>query len=201
MKPKSVKQCLRLGTVSAALLAMAAGLGPATARGANYMTYGQMTARADLIVIARPKSNKDTAERISLLGTPVVGVDTEFSTVAVLKAKDPSQTDVQRAGQTFVLHHYRVADPAQPISDGPDLVQFDPKTTTQYLMFLTRRDENRFEPLTGQSDARFSLEQLLLPADPEPQADQTTGDAASAARGAIGMDKNGRNVYNVKRIR
>ncbi|MBC8872670.1 MAG: hypothetical protein H8E44_24825 [Planctomycetes bacterium] len=61
--------------------------------------YQAMLEKADLVVIAIPVRNKDMPERTEVIGVPVIGVQTTFGVMAVLKGS--------LKGGTFNLHHYR----------------------------------------------------------------------------------------------
>src|SRR5438105_3197359 len=66
-------------------------------------SYREMFDKADLVVIARAISARDTPERQTILGVPVIGVNTEFEARLVLKG--------DATVRKFVLHHYRLANP------------------------------------------------------------------------------------------
>lgn len=112
-------------------------------------TYERMHADADLVVIARPVSSTHLEEKVSLPNispvTPVVGIETQFDVRLVLKGES-STKDVR-------LHHYALQKPADGQSRGaPQLVSFDPKQPVCYLMFLKREANDRYVPVTGQTD-------------------------------------------------
>ena len=127
----------------------------AYARLHEYWPYDKLTKEADLIVIATPISTRDTAERTTLpdivsvdannvrTSIPAIGVETTFTSLAVLKG-DTNNT-------TVVFHHMREAEP-HPSLNGPGLVAFDPKEKKRFLLFLKRESDGRYAPLTGQTD-------------------------------------------------
>ena len=134
---------------------------PAQARLVSWLTYQEMLAKSDFVVIANPlKKTADTKERSVLLGVVVqepngkqskveaIGVETDFTVLAVLKG---SPTIKQ-----FTLHHYREAKSDVTLSvGGPMLVKFDPSDQSErrsYLMFLVREPDGRFVPVGGQTD-------------------------------------------------
>jgi hypothetical protein len=149
---------LALGAATILLLAMPE---PAQARLVSWLSYREMLAKSDLVVIANPlNKTADTKERAVLPGIfqqdqggrqskiESVGVETVFSVLAVLKGNP----EIKR----FTLHHYREANPSGALSiGGPTLVKFDPSDASvrsSYLMFLVREPDGRFAPVGGQTD-------------------------------------------------
>lgn len=118
------------------------------ARLISHMSYQELLDKSDLVVIATPTSTNDTKERIGLPGLvaqPVVGVETKFEVSAVFKG--------DKALKDLVLHHYR-AD-AITVSNGPNLVSFDPEKKRTFLLFLVRETDGRYAPAFGQLDPGF----------------------------------------------
>jgi hypothetical protein len=145
------------------VLALAiAGTLPALARPVAFRNYDQLTAEAELVVIATPTAVRETPERTNLpfLAPPLkaIGVETTFEVSALLKGELP---DVP-AGKPrrLVLHHYRLPASTAPIPNGPGLVSFDPAARKQYLMFLKREPDGRYQALSGQTDPDMSIEPL-----------------------------------------
>ena len=133
------------------LLSLAILLGAtavATARLTRAWTYQEMFDAADLVVIARPTSTKDTDERSKVLDDiPVVGVFTEFETRLVLKG--PKETTA------FTLHHYRLESTDDlNIVNGPWLIdiQIQPHRIFTFLLFLRRERDGVYAPVTDQTD-------------------------------------------------
>jgi hypothetical protein len=133
------------------------------ARLMTVLTYREMLAKSDLVVIATPKSKTtDTSEQAFLPNIWVqdkdgrrskvdsIGVETVFAVSAVLKG---DVTDKQ-----FTLHHYREAK-SRLMTDGALLVFFDPSDISKrssYLLFLVREPDGRFAPTGGQTDPGFN---------------------------------------------
>jgi len=155
-----VAKCLTfaLGAATIWLLAMPE---PAEARLVSWLSYREMLAKSDLVVIANPfNKTADTKERSVLPGISQqdqigrqskidsVGVETVFSVLAVLKGNP----GIKR----LTLHHYREANSSgAPSMGGPTLVKFDPSDASarsSYLMFLVREPDGRFAPVGGQTD-------------------------------------------------
>jgi len=90
-----MKATVALSLMPAVVLAFAS---VSEARFVNDIGYQAMMKKADLVVIAQPHCSKDMPERTTVRGAPVIGVQTTFGVMGVLKG------DV---GDTFKLHHYR----------------------------------------------------------------------------------------------
>jgi hypothetical protein len=156
----------RIGIVASAVLALL------VSRGFGYTitpwSYKDLFAKSHFVVIASPLTrSRDTSERMTLQNisppVPVIGVNTEFKTLLVLKGSKR---------QRFVLHHYRESrkpNPNKVILGGPDLLDFEgPKNASgsvfsskRYLLFLVREGDGRFAPVSGQQDPRgISVQEL-----------------------------------------
>jgi hypothetical protein len=122
-------------------------------------TYQEMSDKADLVVIASWVSTKDTDEHSTLQDVEppikVVGVTSEFETRLVLKGSQ----DIK----TFQLHHYRFQNEKDALwANRPSLVIIHPSVSTKdgweypgggtFLLFLTKEQDGRYAPVTGQTD-------------------------------------------------
>jgi hypothetical protein len=156
---------LKLILVGAVVAAVASG-GVASARIIPPWTFQQLTDRSDLVVIGKPVSTNDTAERISnwqgFTMQSVVGVETKFSVDAVLKG--------DKQLKTVVLHHYR-ADRLW-VPNGPTFLSFDPaaefrsdvpRVRATYILFLTKETDTRYAPAAGQVDPGLAIRQVGVP--------------------------------------
>lgn len=145
------------------LLVLAAPL-LAQARTMKLWSYQELYDKADLVVIAKPVSSVDTAERTELptMKIPVVGLSMEFDIRLVMKG--------DKDAKKVTLHHYRVADPNRPylngpslvlIDNGPNSVSFDSRHPERYLLFLHREADGRYSPVSGQVDPwPYSVQKL-----------------------------------------
>ena len=131
----------------------------APARITAVLSYQEMLAKSDLVVIANPMTKTtDTGEKAFLPGIwtqdkdgkqskiESIGVETAFAVSAVLKG--------DRTLNRFTLHHYREAQNENALN-GPNLVRFDASDTSRrssYLLFLVRESDGRFAPMGGQTD-------------------------------------------------
>jgi Ankyrin repeats (many copies) len=133
----------KMKTILAGLLILAATTFVADARIINILSFRDMEKRADLIIVGRPLSTKDTDEHSILPhiapDIPVIGMSSEFEVSIVLKG-DSSLKKV-------VVHHYRLANPGQPLFNGPTLASFDPTESTRYMIFLQREPDGRYAPM------------------------------------------------------
>jgi hypothetical protein len=156
---------MRFGSIIGLWLALSVvAAAPGNAAIYSILSYDELFAKSDLIVIAEPiTATADTAERtvfpdldeISGNGpsrpSPAIGVETVFRVCRVLKGA---------AGTTqFTLHHLRrVPVGANTIVlDGPPAWRFE-KTEGYcegggYLMFLVREPDGRYAPYEGSAFA------------------------------------------------
>ncbi len=127
--------------------------GVASARLIATPGYQALYDRADAVVIATPQATTDTDERIALPGlqpdVPAIGVNTPLHVKAWLKGAPTAAP---------VLHHYRLANPGQPLVNGPLLLDFRRDDAQTLLFFLVREPDGRYAPVAGQTDpAGFSV--------------------------------------------
>ena len=116
-------------------------------------TYQILYDRSDAVLIATPQATIDIDERITLPGlhpdVPAIGVNTPLEVQVWLKGA---------ATGAPVLHHYRPANPAQPLVNGPLLLDFRRDDVPTLLFFLVREPDGRYAPVAGQTDpAGFSV--------------------------------------------
>ena len=127
--------------------------GSASARLIATPTYQTLYDRSDAVLIATPQASTDTDERIALPGlhpdVPAIGVNTPLQVQVWLKGGPTAAS---------VLHHYRLASPAQPLLNGPLLLDFRRDDAPTLLFFLVRESDGRYAPVAGQTDpAGFSV--------------------------------------------
>jgi hypothetical protein len=161
---------MRRWAVAIALAAI--GVGTAAARLIPSWPYDKLFREADLVVLARPVSSADSGEVASPGGWKVefLGVNTKFEAKAVLKGK-------LEGGRLTVLHH-RLPDGIS-IKDGPWLVSFRLRGLAvetkamkailprpDYLLFLKRRADGRYEPVSGPVDPELSVREVMPPCPP-----------------------------------
>ncbi len=127
--------------------------------------YKEMTEKSDLVVIATPVARKELPGRTVMPGVqrdnkpiPAVQIETTFHIAVVLRGQVP-------AGQEqFTLLHLLDADP--PPGGGAnalELVDFQPNSGNEYLLFLKRLGDGRYEAMNGQTDPAISVKRLVRP--------------------------------------
>ena len=150
------------------------------ARRLRIWSYTELTVAADVVVIAKPLSNTETSD---LFGDTrgYIGVNTEFQVNDVIKGNV--------GAERFIVLHFRHA-PNIPSADGMmtiffrlegliisgdsfilkegQPITFVGKGTTQtpppeYLLFLKKRIDGRYEPVTGQMDSMLSVREVDQP--------------------------------------
>ena len=135
-------------------LILAATTFVANARFIGARPFEEMEKSADTIVVAKPVSTKDTDEQTNLSSfkppVPVVGLSSEFEVGLVLKGDNNLKK--------LVVHHYRLADHSG--WNEFHLASFDPKDSTNYLLFLKREPDGRYAPLDQVDPAWTSILKL-----------------------------------------
>jgi hypothetical protein len=152
-----------------ALLALALAAA-AEARPIGSWPYDELVKHADVVVLTRLISSSDSGDTTALgnwTDIKFVGVNTKFTVAAVLKGEG--------VGKELTLLHYRQPAGSQPIINGPMLAAFpfgerkskvvsgpvDRENEPLYLLFLKRRADGRFEPVTRQVDSDLSVREVV----------------------------------------
>jgi len=132
------------GALGAAFLFVVAG---GTAQVPHAWTFDELTAKADLVIIASHLSTQDTGRRRMdpelKPGARAAELRTELKVLQVLKADSGRGV---AAGATVSLRHYSVLEP--PFSMGSTL-KFG-ESARAYLVFLARKPDGVYEPVSGQ---------------------------------------------------
>jgi ankyrin repeat protein len=126
----------------------------ADARAINPPDLRKIDQTVDIIAIAKPVSTTDTDEQTNLPhispDVHVIGLSSVFEVVFVLKG-DTNLTKL-------VVHHYRLANSNEWA--GVALASFNPKESTNYLMFLKREWDGRYAPYDQVDPAETSILKL-----------------------------------------
>jgi hypothetical protein len=134
--------------------------------------YDRLMKEADLVVIATPVQNKGSTDTFQVENWKgkFHRIETVFEPGALLKGK--------LEAKTLTLLHYRFeADPEiHNVLDGPMLVHFHiaqpgrlmkmkdgVKDHADYLLFLKKRADGRYEAVSGQIDPALAVRELDLP--------------------------------------
>ena len=151
-------------------------------------SYGRLFAESDLVVIAEPLSTTKTADVFDHEGNQrqdYQGMDTEFNVHSALKGES-------KPGHFKVLH-FRYAATVQGVADGALFVHFRLKgwsfsgltdekvdrnghrqagvkeiiqwAKPEYLLFLKRRPDGRYEPVSGQYDSALACREVSAAAE------------------------------------
>ncbi len=147
---------------------------PASARKIENWSYDRLFKESDLVVIATAESTKDAADRFKDKNWPVefLGQQTTFEVLQVVKGKESKN-------KIGVLH-FRLPNAPNGrrilIESGPMLVEF--RTTSfesqredakveiakvEYLLFLKKNSDGRYEPVSGRIDPALSVRALFGP--------------------------------------
>lgn len=135
---------------------LAIGVNAASARVIPNWPYDKLVREADMIVIAMAVGSMDTADvpASDAFKAELIGKETKFSVRAVLKGK--------LEGESLTLLHFRLKGLMPP--NGPMLISFQisdkARPSPEYLLFLKRRTDGRFEPVAGQVDSVLSVRQI-----------------------------------------
>ena len=145
----------------------------AFARQVENWSYERLFKESDLVVIAQPVKSEDSADR-----TKDNPWEAEFSGINTMFNVEHALKGTLAAAKITVLHYKTDGG----IQDGPSLVSFRTKglsyTITKdghagvkvqtagpatYLLFLKKRDDDRFEPTSGHIDPADSVRELRMP--------------------------------------
>lgn len=164
-----IRACNALGLVS--LLVVHLCSSNAKARRVESWTFERLTKEADLVVIAVAKSSADCEDPpADKMNAGLKGLNTVLEVRSVLKGKIEVNT--------ITVFHYRV--PPNKVLVDRRLLVFHTKgtharirttmgisdvqtATPNYLLFLRRREDGRYEPVSGQVDPHESAMELLDP--------------------------------------
>jgi hypothetical protein len=136
-------------------------------------SYERLFKEAELVVIATAESTTDTKERAKLgWEADFIGQDTSFSVHTALKGDLKKETKI-------TVFHYRAPEKAL-FANGPLLATFHDKPIAfkgtigdtqferaagkpDYLLFLRKRADGRYEPVSGHVDPVLSVRELTAP--------------------------------------
>ncbi len=145
---------------------------PAAGRLVESWPYERLFKEADLVIIAAPLTEETAEDKFVAHPWPfeVVAVNTAFTVRHVLKGEG--------AGKSVRVLTFRFGGPKKgaetPIlEDGPGFVAFRAKPATvregdvrvvlpepEYLLFLKRLRDGRYEPVSGRVDPKFAVREM-----------------------------------------
>lgn len=126
-------------------------------------SYERLFKEADLVVIAAALETKesDKAEKLFPNNNDFVGVNTKFEVRHTLKGSIDEET--------LQMLHFKYSG-EQPVVNAPILVEFTFDTerhhipglsrTPEYMLFLKRMKDGRYEPVAGQVDSVLSVRKI-----------------------------------------
>jgi hypothetical protein len=127
-------------------------------------TFGELTEKADCVVIGEHVRTRDTGRRTThpelTPGYPVIELQTDLRPLAVLKSSGQAEcSSVTR----IRLRHYRPDDERIQggLLNGGTALALTPNAA--YLMFLRRADGGVYEPLSGQAFPTLSAYRVPRP--------------------------------------
>lgn len=164
---------MRMSVRLAIVASLALSCSRADARRIESWSFQRLKESADLVVVASVASTKQWPEKVQddLFGKDLEGQLTTFNVAAVFKGQD--------IGKHIEVVHYRVKEGVL-LQDGPILACFR-KTglrlgieavdgvkhkaevmegTPYYLLFLKKRSDGKYEPVSGQIDSGLSVRKL-----------------------------------------
>jgi hypothetical protein len=150
---------LRVAAWSVALLAVA---GAACAYLTVIPTYEAMWREAEVVVIATPVARREVG-KAALPGVsrgegqpiPAIEVETTFRVRVALRGR------VGAGGQLRLVHFIEAEPPAAIRTAGPFLVDFEPGSGDQYLMFLKREAGGRYQAYQ-ETEPGWCIEKLQI---------------------------------------
>jgi hypothetical protein len=144
------------------------------AREIEMWPYDRLKSEADVVVVGLPEKSEDSGEIINapLWQTDFVGVNTTFKITGVLKGRPHAET--------LVVFHLRLPE-GKHLDPSPLLAAFRNEplqveakkygltghSKPEYLMFLRRRQDGRYEPVSGPLDAAHAIREMFLSLPPK----------------------------------
>jgi hypothetical protein len=145
------------------------GVSPSLARQLEDWPFDKLFKHADLVVIAKAISTAEAGKDIKDKPPEdfLKPILTTLEVVQVIKG--------EHRGDELVVFHYRLEVPKGGIGNGPLLIQFhrgrrrSGRLPPDYMLFLKKRQDGRYEAVSGQYDPRLSVKEVV---EPTPAPDQ-----------------------------
>lgn len=148
----------RLSQTMVVLFLLVVGGQPSNARYLPHWPFDKLVAQADLVAIIVPIENRpaDDAFPGNRSAADFVATNTWFKVAATLKAHGEPLADLT------VLHF--AYSRAAKIANGANFIRFGVgQRHAGWLAFLKRREDGRFEPVSGHHDSALSFRELHEP--------------------------------------
>jgi hypothetical protein len=181
---------LLMSGAAAALLLPGRGV---RARPVAFPMLGEMWKKADLVAVIQPLSTRRTSDKLDYAGPKYgardpknyQGLETTFKVVEVLRRSGAAARfegtsltvlhfaykagPIEFNGGLFVYFHlppteYVTVPVKKDQMKGAPLMPWAGRDRPTYLAFLCKRDDGRFQPVTGNYDAAPSFRTLTVPA-------------------------------------
>lgn len=129
---------------------------PLNARPMYMWSHDELTAKADLIVIAAINSTHDEInnyDKSTLKPDSIIPVLSIFDVKSVLKGTLPA------AVKSISIRHERYYDQrsATTVIDGPCFIHFNTTKKNSYMIYLHKEQNGIYTPLSGQYDPGLSF--------------------------------------------
>lgn len=156
----------------------------ALGRGIQTYTYEELFKEADLVVFAHPLKTEATDDKWESGHLKFTGQNTTLIVAHTLKGDADDE-------QIRVLH-FKIAmlDP-RGVMNGPLLMTFkiDPRLVEfgsgpEYLLFLKKTKDGRYEPVSGRFDPVLSIKEITQPGELPDPPKQPTGGGQGGRRGS-----------------
>jgi hypothetical protein len=170
----------RVWVIIATFLFLATVPGLCSARLIDNWPYARLYKEADMVVIGVARSNRDATESFIDERWPLkfVGQNTTFGVLQVLKGNRDTKKVVVLHFKFGKFHEKatKIEKKYRDIVDAPSFVSFATKPIKvtiaeeelanhkcEYLLFLKKRSDGRFEPVSGRIDPNLSIREMFPP--------------------------------------
>jgi hypothetical protein len=153
------------------VIAVTLSLGTAWGRPVKFWPYHKLFENADLVIIAKPLAVRDAPEVDKAMPLPR---ERSFLLAVITTLKVEYVVKGNYKDERLELVHFRLKEGSQ-IGNGPLLVNFHTKVETlkgsdwafscqpEYMLFLKKAKNGRFECVSGQYDPELSVKEILRP--------------------------------------
>ncbi len=168
----SIRDLLVLPALGLSLL-LGVAISPSVARPVRDWTQQELFDEADTVVVATSSEPRKTENSDAFLPEYLQQYESELDVESVLKSKEGEpviQDKAKKKGIKFVHFRYR-ADLKSTLGNGPSFavmgtaavsVAHGAPTKPQYLLYLRKRKDGRYEPVSGNMDPVDSIVRLLV---------------------------------------
>jgi hypothetical protein len=151
------------------------------ARPVRRWTQQELIDEADIVVIATASESKKTENSDGFMPNELQQFESELLVRSIFKGKDVDPALKEKGGKKvikFVHFRYR-EDLKTSVDNGPGFAVLGtakvvgriPSALPFYLLYLRKRKDGRYEPVTGNNDPQNSISRILVferdPASPE----------------------------------